>query len=258
MAKETYNDLIFKLGDLARDVLPEHPDCPESMQQVYEAEEALVARREELAELEQQLNDEDAAYNAYLAKVENERTRQQATVLKYRRAVDAIEAKVRDLRKRAATMGADLRYAKENFKKTEAKHADLERMSRNAEQLALSRENIKKTRLALLRQERELEDAQRDLELALTPEEGQWGAQGILAHKRLLGMEDEGLARKAAFDQKVAEIDALIAAKEEEVRAAEDYLDQTLFLLGEDCYGLRLDEPELAALYPKLDKVAPR
>lgn len=258
MAKETYNDLIFKMGDLARDLLPEHPECPESMDRVYEAEEALVARREELAALEQQLNDEDAAYNEYLARAAAERTKNQALVTKYKRAVDAIEAKVKDLRKRSATMGADLRYAKENFKKTEAKHSDLERMSRDPEQIALSRENIKKTRLTLLRQERELEDAQRDLELALTPEEGQWGSQGILAHKRLLEMEDEAVARKAEFDARIAEVDALIAAKEQEVQAAEDYLDQTLFLLGEDCYALRLDEPELATLYPKLDKVAPR
>lgn len=257
MPKETYDDLIFKLGDLARDVLPDKPTCPASMDGVYEAEAALVARREELAELEGRLNEEDAAYQDYLVQLAAERQKHQATVTKYRKAVDVIEVKVKDLRKKTATMGADLRYAKANFAKAEAKHAELERMARNPEQIAISKENLKKTRLTLMRQQRELEDAQRDLTTALTPEPGQWGSQGILSHRRLLDLEDEGAARKAEFEKAVAELDAAISAKEQEVQAAEEYLDQTLYLLGEDCYGQRLDDPELAALYPALDKLAP-
>ena len=40
MAKESYNDLIFQLGDLARDRLAGKPNCPRSMDRVYRAEEA--------------------------------------------------------------------------------------------------------------------------------------------------------------------------------------------------------------------------
>ena len=50
------------------------------------------------------------------------------------------------------------------------------------------------------------------------------------------------------------ELDDAIAAKEEEVKAAEDFLDQALFLLGEEVYGERIADPALAALYLRLDR----
>ena len=77
MAKaESYNDLIFQLGDLARDRLAGKPNCPRTMDRVYRAEAALVARRDELATLEQQMNDEDAAWQDYLAQYEADRAAQ--------------------------------------------------------------------------------------------------------------------------------------------------------------------------------------
>jgi hypothetical protein len=88
----------------------------------------------------------------------------------------------------------------------------------------------------------------------LTPRPGQPGAQGILAHKRLLEMEDEAETRKADFEQLMEDLDRAIGTKEQEVTAAEDYLDQALFLLGEECYSQRLADPALAAMYPRLDK----
>ena len=36
--------------------------------------------------------------------------------------------------------------------------------------------------------------------------------------------------------------------------AAEDFLDQSLFLLGEDVYASRIPDAALAALYPRLDR----
>jgi hypothetical protein len=38
------------------------------------------------------------------------------------------------------------------------------------------------------------------------------------------------------------------------VQAAEDYLDQAIFLLAEECYTKRLPDPALSALYPRIDK----
>ena len=48
---EKYEELIFQLGDLARERLPNKPNCPRSMDRVYKAEDVVVARREELAQL---------------------------------------------------------------------------------------------------------------------------------------------------------------------------------------------------------------
>jgi hypothetical protein len=69
-------------------------------------------------------------------------------------------------------------------------------------------------------------------------------------------MEDEAEGRKAEHEARMQELDQQIAAKEEEVHAAEDYLDQAVFLLGEEVYGARINDPALAALYPRLDKAS--
>ena len=108
--------------------------------------------------------------------------------------------------------------------------------------------------MALLRRERDVAELEREVAGALTPEPNAPGAQGIVAHRRLLEMDDEIDARKLEADAIVAGLDRQIAEKDEEVTAAEDYLDQALFLLGEECYRERVAHPELSALYARLDK----
>lgn len=254
MARESYNDLIFQLGDLARERLANKPTAPQSMQRVFRAEEALIARQDELAALEQQMNEEDVAYQEYLAEIEAEREGLNATVKRYRRAVDAIEGRVKELRKKLATKRADVRYGAVNLKKEEGKLKDLEMTSRDPRVVEVARQNLKKMRLAHMRGSREIEDMEHDLATALTPEPGQPGADGILAHGRLLQIEDESTQRKADFDQFMQDLDQAIAEKEQEVAAAEDYLDQALFLLGEECYAQRVADTQLAVLYPKIDR----
>ncbi|MFY0575840.1 hypothetical protein ACN28S_17080 [Cystobacter fuscus] len=255
MAKaDSYDDLIFQLGDLARDRLAGKPNCPRTMDRVYRAEQALVARRDELAALEAQLNDEDAAWQDYLAEYERMRAAQGEIVQKWKKAVDAVEGETKNLRKTLSSRRADLRYAQDALKKMEKKHADLELTTRDESKLALSRDNIKKNRLQTMRLTREVETLERDVELALTPKPGQPGAPGIIAHKRVLALEDEMLARKESVDATLADLDQQIAQKEGEVQAAEDYLDQALFLLGEDVYAQRIADAQLSAFYPRLDR----
>lgn len=250
----SYNELIFQLGDLARERLPNKPNCPQSMQRVYRAEDALVARREELAALEQQMNDEDDAWQSFQVELGAEREKLNVVVKRFHRAVEAIEGKVKDLRKKVANKKADHRYGGASLKKEEARLADMEMTVDDPMKLQVAKDNIKKLRLAYMRQGREVEQLEMDLEQALTPRPGQPGADGILAHKRLLELEDEEAARKEDFEQFMEELDQAIAEKEQEVLAAEDYLDQALFLLGEECYAQRIADPALAALYPRIDR----
>lgn len=255
MAKaDSYNDLIFQLGDLARDRLAGKPNCPRTMDRVYRAEEALVARRDELAALEQQMNDEDAAYQDFLAQQEEEKIGLQETVKKWRRAVDAIEGKVKDMRKALSGKRAESRYAAKGLKKLEAKIADMEMTRQDTRDIDTARQNLKKNRLSQMRLARDIEALEYDLNHALTPAPGQPGAPGILAHKRLLEMQDQAEERKEAFEQLMEEFDQAIAAKEQEIQAAEDYLDQALFLLGEDVYAQRISDAQLAPFYPRLDR----
>ncbi|WP_164021144.1 hypothetical protein [Pyxidicoccus trucidator] len=254
MAKETYNDLIFQLGDLARDRLPGKPNCPRSMDRVYRAEEAVVTRRDELAGLEQEMNDEDGAWQDFQAQQAEERTGHQAIVKKWKKAVDAIEGKVKDLRKLLSTRRAELRYAQDGLLKLEQKIKDMELTGQEIGKIDVARTNLKKNRLAQMRLGREVEDLEVRLSTALTPLPGQPGAAGILAHKRLLEMEDEEEARKLDHEQRMAELDQAIVTHEEQVKAAEDYLDQALFLLGEDVYAQRIPDAQLAPFYPRLDR----
>jgi len=257
MAKESYNDLIFELGDLARERLAEKPNCPRSMDRVFKAEDVVLAQRDELKALEDELNTEDASYKDFLEAQEAEKNEQKEIVKKWRAAVAGIEVRSRDLRKKISSAKATLRYEKVNQKRAEERHKDLEfRESHNESKIAMSRELIKKTRLQLMRKQRNIEDMEHEFETLLTPRPGQPGAQGILAHKRLLEMEDEAETRKAEHEQRMEELDKAVAAKEEEVQAAEDYLDQAVFLLGEEVYGARINDPMLAPVYLRLDKAS--
>ncbi|HYO65557.1 MAG TPA: hypothetical protein VEU33_05700, partial [Archangium sp.] len=158
------------------------------------------------------------------------------------------------LRKTLTNRRADLRCAQDAIKKLDKKHADLELVTTDESKLGLSRDNIKKNRIQMMRLARDVEDLEKQVELALTPRPGQPGAPGILAHKRMLDMEDAMNAQKEQVDQAMAELDRAIAEKDTEVKAAEDYLDQALFLLGEDVYAQRIQDAQLAPFYPRLDR----
>ena len=255
MAKaESYDDLIFQLGDLARDRLAGKPNCPRTMDRVFRAEEALVARRDELSGLEQQMNDEDASWQDYLVKNDEERAKHSEIVKKWKKAVDAVEGQIKTLRKTLSGRRADLRYGQKSLLVLEQKHADLELTTQDASTLNVSRDNLKKTRLQGMRLQREVEDLERQIELALTPKPGQPGGPGLLAHRRILSLEDEMTARKEAMETAMAELDESIAQKEGEAQAAEEYLDQALFMLGEDVYGQRIADAQLSPFYARLDR----
>lgn len=255
MARETYDDLIFELADLAREHLANRPNQPRSMGRVFAAEDAVVAAREALEQLDAEINERDAAMHDFVERQEAEKAEQKEIVKKWRAAVAGVEGRSRDLRKKVSTAKATMRYERIGLKRAEARHKDLEqREAHDEKKISISRENLKKQRLHLMRQQRDIEEMEREFVAMLTPKPGQVGAPGILAHKRLLELEDEAEVYKAEHDERLNELDEAIAAKEEEEKAAQEYLDQALFVLGEEVYTTRLNEPALAPLYLRLDK----
>src|SRR5688572_7877632 len=126
MARENYQDLILQLGDLARERLANKPNPPRSMEQVFAAEDDVLAIRDEKTGLENTMNEEDGHYQDFLDQQEAERTEQQAIVKKWKRAVEGIEARTRELRKAISTAKATMRYEKVSLKRAEQKHADME------------------------------------------------------------------------------------------------------------------------------------
>lgn len=254
MAKESYNDLIFQLGDLAREHLAEKPSPPRAMAAVFEAEEVLLGIRDEIAALEQEMNDEDGAYQDFLDQQEAEKEEQNAITKKWRHAVAGVESRSRELRKSLSSQKAAYRYQKNSLSLAEQKHKELEqREGHDVRKIDTSKANLKTFRLKMMRFARMLEDMEMELNQVLTPRPGQVGAQGILAHKRILEMEDEAEERKAQHDDRMKELDDALAAKEAEAQGAEEELDACLFDLGEEVYGDRVAHPALNPLYPRLD-----
>lgn len=255
MARESYNDLIFQLGDLAREHLAEAKNPPRTMDNVFAAEDAVLAIREEIDALEAEMNAEDAAYQDFLAQQDAEKEEQNAIIKKWRAAVAGVEVRSRDLKKKLSSMKAAFRYQKVSLKRQEDKHKDLElREGHDPKKIALSRENLKKGRLHIMREQRHVEELEWEFNQVLTPRPGQPGAQGILAHKRILEMEDEAEEKEFEHSERMKEFDAALAAKDEEMKAAEEELDASLFELGEECYSERIPHPQLNPLYARVDK----
>jgi serine/threonine protein kinase len=126
MARESYNDLIFQLGDLAREHLAEKHPVPKAMDGVFECEEVLLGIRDEFAALEGEMNEEDAAYQDFLDQQAAEREELQAITRKWRHAVAGVETRSRDLRKSLSSQRAAYRYQKNSLKLAEEKHKELE------------------------------------------------------------------------------------------------------------------------------------
>ncbi|MCA2976720.1 MAG: hypothetical protein INH37_00405 [Myxococcaceae bacterium] len=201
------------------------------------------------------MNDEDAAYQDFLDQQAAEREEQQAITRKWRHAVAGVETRSRDLRKSLSSQRAAYRYQKNSLRLAEEKHKELEqREGHDVKKVDTSRQNLKTFRLKMMRFGRMLEDMELELAQVLTPRPGQVGAQGILAHKRILELEDEAETRKGEHEAHMKELDDAIGAKEADEKAAEGELDGALFELGEEVYGDRVNHPALNPLYARLDK----
>ncbi len=255
MPKESYDELIFQLGDLAREHLAEAKNPLRAMEHVFNAEDAVLAVRQEIENLEAELNDEDAKWQDFLAGQEEETAQQKAIVTKWRSAVIGVEGRTRDMKKRLSSLKAAFRYQRDSLKRAEISHKEMElREGHDVRKINLSRDNLKKTRLHIMREQRNIEELEWEFNQVLTPRPGQQGAAGILAHKRILEMEDELEEHEHEHKGKMKELDDLIAGRETELKAAEEELDGTIFELGEECYSERVPHPQLNPMYPRLDK----
>jgi hypothetical protein len=252
---EVYNDLIFQLGDLAREHLADHPRPPKAMEAVFAAEDAVLAERDQLNAIEKDINAVDRDFQDYLAQVADERAELKEITTRWKVAVAGVEVRTRDMKKKLSSLKAALRYNKVSAGKAEERHKDLEvREGHDYKKIGLSASNLKKLKLQIMRDQRTIDELVFDFNQILTPRSGQQGAQGIIAHKRVLEIEDEIEEAKFDHDEKMKLLDAELAAKDEDVKACEAELDACLFDLGEEVYGERILNPKLNPVYVRLDK----
>jgi chromosome segregation ATPase len=246
------DELLFELGDIARDRLANRPARPRAMDRVFKAEDMLVQRREEIEQLEARMNETDEAFEQFVDDLESEKASLQPVVARFQKLVDAVDAKAKDARKRLAKKRLSLRAFRLDVESLEKRQEVLDRSSPEA--AAAGRERLKKVRLALLREQREIEELEREIDTILAPQEGSPGERALLAHRRILSMDDELASKQAEKAQTLAALDAAVVQKEDEVRAAEELLERALRALGEEVYAMRIADPALTPLYPKLDK----
>src|SRR4051812_44408667 len=156
--EDAYNELIYKLGDLARDLLVKKEKYPRSMERMFKAEDAVAQLRETLKALEEELNGEDAGYREMMAAHHEERLQLQETQKRYQKAVDAIVGRSRDLRKKISAQKAAIKYDSTTMKKAEQRHADLELQTTDQYKLDESKGMMKRLRVQIMRRTRDMEE----------------------------------------------------------------------------------------------------
>jgi hypothetical protein len=116
---DTYDDLIFKLGDVAYERLWNKPTAPAVIEKVIKAAEAYEARQVELKEIEEAMDAEEAAYTEFRDACAQEDEECQALVEKHAKAVGIAEKKAKAIRPgwspaqgRAASRAALAKYEK--------------------------------------------------------------------------------------------------------------------------------------------------
>lgn len=250
---DSYNDLIFKLGDVARERLGGRPNAPRSMERVLTAEENLVAHEDELKGIEAAMDEEEAAYKEFGQAVEEEKAELKLLVDKYKKVISHAEAKHQAAREKIASKENDLKHAKLSGQKEEAKLKNYEEVG-DKQKAESSKLSLKHIRMDIMRRTREIREMSEEAEKIFTPEDDSPGSQAVRAAGRIRDLEKQMEERQEQYNQALAELDQQAAEKEQEIQAAREYHDQAIFLLGEEVYSLRINDPALVPLYLKLDR----
>lgn len=250
---ESYNDLIFKLGDLARERLAGRPNAPRSMERVLTAEENLVTHEEELKQIEQAMDEEEAAYSEFRQVCEDEKTELGATIEKYKKVIAHAESKYKAAREKIASKENDLKHAKLSAKKEEEKLQAAEELGEKAK-VESSKTSLKHIRMDVMRRQREIREMTEQADKIFMPEDDSPGSVAVRAAGRVKDLDKQLEERVEQYNAALAELDQQAAEKEQEIQAAREYYDQAIFLLGEEVYSLRVNDPALVPLYLKLDR----
>ncbi|MBS2031635.1 MAG: hypothetical protein JST54_27310 [Deltaproteobacteria bacterium] len=250
---ENYNDLVFKLGDLARERLSGRPNAPRSMDRVLKAEETLAAREEELKGIEGAMDEEEGAYNEFREAVEAEKAELEPMLEKYKKSVNFAEDKLKKAKEKIASKENDIKHAKLSVQKEEAKLKNAEELGDKVRAEA-SRGSIKMARMDVMRRQREINEMKAEADKILFPEDDSPASEAIRAKGRIVDLEKQLEERVEQYNAALAELDASAADKEQEIQAAREYYDQAIFLLGEEVYNLRINDPALVPIYLKLDR----
>jgi chromosome segregation ATPase len=252
---DEYNELIFKLGDLARERLGHKPNPPRGMERVLTAEAALAEREEDLKAINQAMDDEETAYTEFNQAVQEEQEALQPQLLEFKKAVTGAEERYKQAREKIAAKENDLKHAKLSLAKEEEKIKEMEHRGERSK-AAAGAASCKNLRMDIMRRQRELREMSEAAELIVNPKEDDGPSDAIRARTRIKDLDTQMVDREKQYNEALGELDQSAEEKETEITAARDYYDQAIFLLGEEVYQLRIYDSALVPLYLKLDKAA--
>jgi hypothetical protein len=251
---DTYEDLIFRLGDVAYERLWNKPNAPKGVGRVIKAAEAYEARQVELHEVEELMDAEELAYNEFRDACAQEDGECQALVEKHAKAVSIAESKAKSIESKLVSRRKDVTAGRNALAKFEVQVKDMEAIGEEGK-AKVARENLKKAKIDLMKRVRECEDMQVEYDKIMNPETGP-AAEAVRARRRQKDLEMQLDERTEAYNARITELNDAAAEKDEAVKAAKTYYDQSLYGLGEEVYRLRIPDPALSAFYPKIDKLA--
>ena len=250
---DTYEDLIFRLGDVAYERLWNKPNAPGVIERVIKAAEAYEARQVELREIEAAMDAEEVAYNEFRDACSAEDADCQQLVDKHAKAVKVAESKAKSILSKLVTRRNDVAHSRRALEKYEAHVKEYEAIG-EVEKAKPARENLKRAKLDLMKRTRECEDMQTEYDKIMNPESGP-AAEAIRARRRQKDLEMQLDERTEAYNEQIGELNKEAGAKDDEVKATRSFYDKALFLLGEEVYRDRIADPALSAFYPKIDKL---
>ncbi|MBI5547860.1 MAG: hypothetical protein HY901_28590 [Deltaproteobacteria bacterium] len=251
---DTYEDLVFKLGDVAYERLWNKPHAPKLIQRVIKAAEGFEARQVELKEIETTMDEEEASYHEFSEACSQEDQECQVLVDRHAQAVKLAEGKAKAVESRLVTRRKDVTASRGALTKYEAQVKRLEELG-EFEKTKVPKENLKRAKIDLMKRIRECEDMQVEYDRIMNPEMGP-AAEAIRARRRQKDLEQQLEERTEAYNARINELNDEAAAKDEEVKAAREYYENALFMLGEEVYRQRIPDPALSAFYPKIDRAA--
>lgn len=251
---EAYRQLIMQVAEVARARIYDAAECPRSIDRVVKAEDAVEARRQELAEIEAQLGAIEASTDELRAQVEAQRAPSERLVERWKKPVEAQLKRVKEAQAKLRTKQGNHKYAQAAIQKEEMKLQDAIESNDVAREGQL-RQNNKRLRLDLMKSEREISDLVEEIEKLKYPR-GVQGEDAIHARMRILELEDQLEQAEEEQRQQLEELDAAASAKEEEIKAADDFLAEALYLFGEDVFNDRFPDDELDPLYGELERAA--
>ena len=250
---DTFENLVFKLGDVAYERLWNKPNAPKVIERVIKAAEAFEARQVELKEIEANMDAEEASYQEFSAACAEEDQQCQVLVEKHAKAVQLAEHKAKALDSKLVTRRKDVTAGRKALDKYTLQVKEMEEIGEEAK-FKIARENLKRAKIDLMKRVRECEDLQVEYDKIMNPETGP-AAEAIRARRRQKDLEQQLEERTETYNEVIAALNDEAAAKDAEVQAAKAFWDQSLYLLGEEVYRQRIPDPALSAFYPKIDKL---